>query len=283
MQDTGWSLVELEGSSARDGQSRVERLREEIRFVTLDLKDHPGHPRLQYYAGALRYELASELQALGSSAEGDQGVLKLAQKAAKLLARRARHFEGRGESPSQEHAQQTSAAAFYCGRAHTDFLGDPRRAEKWYREAIKLEADFLYAHVALIHLLFKDGRYQDALSVALQAEAAAASGPGGRPRARLFMDSGPLQLCDVPLLISKALYYAYLSPQLRHLLLRGSGSQDGSPKVKTHSAISGAWRRREALLEGARQECPRAASDTADKKLSDIGQLQKFWKSEGFG
>ena len=33
--------------------------------MQLDLKDHPGHPRLTYYLGVLQYDLAMELKNAG--------------------------------------------------------------------------------------------------------------------------------------------------------------------------------------------------------------------------
>lgn len=287
VKDSGWMLMEVEGESARDSQARAMRLREELRLIELDLAELPGHPRLVYYAGALRYELASEL--LNGAGPGGGGgdpeeIERLAKQAAKLLSRRARDpsTKGRTGSPSEEHAQQQAAAGYYCGRTHLDLLGDPTKAEKWYRQTMKLEADFLYAHVALIHLLFKQVRYKEALGVALAAEEAAAAGPGGRPRRRLFMDCEPLQVCDIPLLLSKSLYYVYSAPELKSEMLGIGAAAPGDPKQgKLVVKARKAWSRRGALMEQCLKECPAAAASTADKKLSDVRSLQKFWKGQG--
>lgn len=270
VKDSGWTVVELEGS-ARDAQARAVKLENEMHLVDLDLKDFPGHPRLLYYAGTLRYELASELMS-ASPKVGDAGskspaalvgdrVLKLSQKAAKLLERRARDpgktTDG-SNSASSEYAQQRSTAAYYCARAHADLLGDVKLAEKWYKRTIKLEADFLYAHVALTHLLFRGQRYEEALRVALAGLEA------GPPRMRLFMDSAPLHACDIPLLVSKALYYHYSTPHLR-------------PKLSQINV----WKRRTELLQQCDRECPVHAGDSAGRKLKDVQQLRHFWEAEG--
>ncbi|CAE7535356.1 Cyb5d2, partial [Symbiodinium natans] len=77
IKDTGWSVVEIEGS-ARDAASRQHRIREELRLVRLDLQDHPGHPRLLYYLGVLQYDLAVEIKAAGATSLED--VRELATK-----------------------------------------------------------------------------------------------------------------------------------------------------------------------------------------------------------
>eukprot|EP00747_Dinoflagellata_sp_TGD_P078457 gnl/TRDRNA2_/TRDRNA2_160080_c0_seq3.p1 gnl/TRDRNA2_/TRDRNA2_160080_c0~~gnl/TRDRNA2_/TRDRNA2_160080_c0_seq3.p1 ORF type:complete len:304 (-),score=58.59 gnl/TRDRNA2_/TRDRNA2_160080_c0_seq3:74-985(-) len=261
VQDSGFAIVEIEGS-ARDAQNRTARLAEELRLVELDLREREEHPRLLYYAGVLRYELASELRSTGETVE----VSRLAKEAVKLLARRAKDSGREGES--EEWDQQRTAAAYYCGRTYQDLMGKVSLAEKYYRRAIKLEPDFLYAHVALVHLLFKLQRYEDALAVALAADTA------GEPRARLFMDSRPLQICDMPLLLSKALYFSYTSPILRPQLLAAPASEPGGP--------GSALRRRAEILEGAKRACPEAAGDaeSAGRKLKDIQQLEQFWKAE---
>ena len=60
-----------------------------------DLQDFPGLPRLTYYAGVLRYDLAMA----GDAGDGDAG--EVAREAVKILQRRARDA-GR----SQEEKQQ---------------------------------------------------------------------------------------------------------------------------------------------------------------------------------
>ncbi|CAK9069810.1 unnamed protein product [Durusdinium trenchii] len=169
--DTGWAVLEVTGS-VRDAQQRHKRIREELRLVGEDLRDYPGHPRLSYYAGALRYELAMEL---GSDVERQE----LAREAVKILQRRSRD-----DAKGQEEEQQRSAAAYFCGRSYWDLLGDVRKAEKWLKTSSKLERGFLYPRVALIQLLFQQQRYVEALEEAQSAEAELLP-----QQPRLFMDS----------------------------------------------------------------------------------------------
>lgn len=155
-----------------------------------------------------------------------------------------------------------AAAAYFCGRTYQDLLSDSARAERWFRFAVSLEPDFLYAHAVLVQLLFRLARPAEALQVALAAEAA------GVPRRRLFMDCRVLQYCEVPLLISKALYYNYAVAEMR-------------PAVMS----SAVWQRRAELLRRSDQECREAAESSlatsVGKKLMDIRQLQTFWEAEG--
>lgn len=243
--DTGWSVVEITGSS-RDGQARHHRIREELRLVEEDLKDFPGLPRLTYYAGVLRYDLAMAADATRAA------TVTLGREAVKILQRRAKDA-----GKSQEEKQQRSAAAYFCGRAYLDVLGQPTKAEKWFKKSIQLEKDFLYAHVALIQMLFQQTRHQEAFDQAVLAERL------GPPQLRLFMDSGPLHVCDIPLLLSKAIYYGYSNATLKPQILNGS-----------------AWQRRDALLTKCESHCPTAAAETASRKMHDIGKLKEFWLNE---
>lgn len=249
IKDTGWSVLELEGSS-RDRASRQERIREELRLVRLDLKDHPGHPRLMYYLGVLQYDLAMELSSGGSSSE----VRQLAAEAQKTLARRTRDS---GPEGSQEGRQQRSAAAYFCARTYLDLFSDEKKGEKWLKRTISLEEDFLYARVALIQLLFRQQRHLEAYKEAVASESL------DPPKLRLFMDSGPLHACDLPLLLSKAMYYMYADAALRPRLLR-----------------DGTWHRREILLETCAARCPAVAGDSLARKMQDITKLKEFWSSE---
>ncbi|CAJ1360623.1 unnamed protein product [Effrenium voratum] len=241
--DTGWSVVEISGS-VRDGQSRALKVRDELRLVKEDLKDYPGHPRLTYYAGALRYDLAMELREEGDGPK----IQALAKKAVKVLARRSR--EGAG---SEEHTQQQSAGAYFCARSYLDLLGNNQKAEQWFRTTMKLEPDFLYARVALIQMLFRQQRFSEAFKEAVDATKL------GRPRLRLFMDSGPLHVCDIPLLSSKAIYYMYINATLR-------------PELQSHPV----WPQRARLL-AASAACELAGGDSAERKMNDVQKLQDFW------
>lgn len=79
--------------------------------MDLDLSELPGHPRLSYYAGTLRYEIAMELPA-------NQERRQLAMQATEILRRRA------GEKGQRsEEQQQRSAAAYFCGRSYLDLSG----------------------------------------------------------------------------------------------------------------------------------------------------------------
>ncbi|CAK9069809.1 unnamed protein product [Durusdinium trenchii] len=242
--DTGWAVLEVTGS-VRDAQQRHKRIREELRLVGEDLRDYPGHPRLSYYAGALRYELAMEL---GSDVERQE----LAREAVKILQRRSRD-----DAKGQEEEQQRSAAAYFCGRSYWDLLGDVRKAEKWLKTSSKLERGFLYPRVALIQLLFQQQRYVEALEEAQSAEAELLP-----QQPRLFMDSGPLHVCDVPLLLSKAIYYVHTNATL------------------DRAGLSGLWERRGELLARCEASCP-SAGDTAVRKMQDIAKLKEFWQIEG--
>eukprot|EP00434_Breviolum_minutum_P034640 symbB.v1.2.030666.t3/scaffold3482.1/size55780/4 len=278
-------LEEIVYAIRRSGKESIgERLadREELRLVGEDLKDYPGLPRLTYYDGVLRYELAMELREGGKGSVKEQQ--KLAKEAIKILKRRSRDP---GQKKGQEEEQQRSAAAYFCARAYLDLLEEATQAEKWFEASIKLEMDFLYAHVALIQMLFQAKRYQEAFDKAIRAQGI------GRPQLRLFMepwhgerslqtkseteksrqrfpvmfrpfhcDSGPLYVCDIPLLLSKAIYYGYSDPTIRPTILKSS-----------------AWQQRDVLLKGCESNCPTAGA-TASRKMHDIGKLQEFWTNE---
>eukprot|EP00435_Cladocopium_sp_Y103_P024310 s1409_g5.t5 len=125
---------------------------EELRLVEEDLKDFPGLPRLTYYAGVLRYDLAMAAAEAAEASE-EATAATWGWEAVKILQRRAKDA-----GKSQEEKQQRSAAAYFCGRAYLDVLGQPMKAEKWFKKSIKLEKDFLYAHVALIQMLLAKNR-----------------------------------------------------------------------------------------------------------------------------
>ena len=84
-------------------------------MVGEDLKDYPGLPRLTYYDGVLRYELAMELRESGKGSVKEQE--KLAKEAIKILKRRSRDP---GQKKGQEEEQQRSASAYFCARAYLD-------------------------------------------------------------------------------------------------------------------------------------------------------------------
>ena len=101
--------------------------------MDLDLSEQPGHPRLSYYAGALRYEIALELP-------GNQERRQLAMEAIKILKSRAKE---KGER--SEEKQQGSAAAYFCGRSYLDLSGAYERSGSWSAEAIKrISCMYLY-------------------------------------------------------------------------------------------------------------------------------------------
>ena len=60
----------------------------------------------------------------------------------------------------EEFRQQSSAAAFYLGRAWLDLRNDSAQAIVSFRRAIALEPAFLWAHNSLAHALFREQRYQ---------------------------------------------------------------------------------------------------------------------------
>ncbi|CAE7433322.1 Cyb5d2, partial [Symbiodinium necroappetens] len=105
-------------------------------------------------------------------------VRQLAAEAQKTLARRARDS---GREGSQEGRQQRSAAAYFCARTYLDMFSDEEKGEKWLKRTISLEADFLYARVALIQLLFRQQRHLEAYNEAVASESL------DPPKLRLFM------------------------------------------------------------------------------------------------
>ena len=119
-----------------------------------------------------------------------------------------------------------------------------------YRRAIALEPGFLWAHVSLAHAFFRRHEYTAALEM-LETAAAESYSP------RLFMDTWSVHSCDVPLMLSKALYYHYLD--------------GGEPRaaIRRHKF----WPKRSALLRAARQAC-----GFAEPKVHDAEALMSYWK-----
>lgn len=91
----------------------------------------------------------------------------------------------------------------------------------------------------------------------------------------------------MPLLLSKAIYYAYSNATLSALADDVLDASAG-PKLLASSA----WVRRARLLSDSAERCPKAAPDTAARKLEDIRKLQvgrnkvpqplaeDFWRQE---
>merc|ERR1719247_3770270 len=149
-----------------------------------------------------------------------------------------------------EFRQQSSAAAFYLGRAWLDLRNDSAQAIVSFRRAIALEPAFLWAHNSLAHALFREQLYGEALEVLEQAEA--------QPYApRLFMDTWSVRSCDVPLMLSKSLYFHYVAGGVER------------ERIRAHRL----WPRRAELLRRAQDACAFATT-----KVHDVQALLRYWE-----
>jgi len=244
--DTQFEVHETPGSTL-DQLGRRGRLERELELVLADMEDYPAHPRLYYYAGVLHYEIADLVQAEDPEQGRQLGAIAL-----EYL-----HKRGGDVHPDQlpeEHQnaavlQQTSAAAFYAAKTHSDLFQNDAGAEKWHKRAIAVEPGFLWPYISLAHLYYRHKRYQEAFRLLLHARRQ-------KYEVRLFMDTKVVHECDVPLMLAKAVYYLYM--------------QEG--KDRAYITQHDAWDARHQLVKQAGLMC-----QFSEKKVHDAEKLGQFF------
>lgn len=209
-------------------------------------------------------------------------------------------FHGQVGHPSierrQEYIETQAATAYYLGRLYREIYEDLDEAADWFNKALSVDPGFAWATEALARIHINVGNYSQGLLV-VERQLYGDDQLQQTREPRLMLDTSEAVSCELPLLLSKLLYYQFeMQCRVSSVRERTYGmNHTASPRILSESLIkkvihkclkqqpetsqSGGdmkvlrklWRDRRKWLDQANKSCIEA------RRVADARKLQQFW------